>query len=142
MKKVKLSMFMEVDDNSIAEIKKLEHHVDYILDLDNYPEIKSVYGVEVTEITVAPPKDKPFAKVKIKGVAGTFYKKRLRQIPEGKYYYEVAVDGNEEPCRIRDRIFVDFFGGVLMDGELPLVYDGNTTNRFMFLEEGDWEWLE
>jgi hypothetical protein len=49
MKKVKVVMYLEVEENKIEEIKKLEHHVDYLLNLEEYPEIKSVYGVEVEE---------------------------------------------------------------------------------------------
>ena len=49
MKRLKVIMYLEVEENSIEEIKKLEHHVDYLLNLDEYPEIKSVYGVEVKE---------------------------------------------------------------------------------------------
>lgn len=30
------------------EIKKLEHHADYLLDLNNYPEIQSVHDAKVT----------------------------------------------------------------------------------------------
>lgn len=50
MKKVKVVMYFEVEDDGMEEIKKLEHHADYILDLDGYQEIKSVYGVEVKEV--------------------------------------------------------------------------------------------
>lgn len=50
MKKVKVTMYFEVEDDAIEEMKKLEHHADYLLNLDEYPEIKSVYGVEVEEI--------------------------------------------------------------------------------------------
>lgn len=49
MKKVKVVMYLEVEENKIEEIKKLEHHVDYLLNLEEYPEIKSVYGVKVEE---------------------------------------------------------------------------------------------
>lgn len=49
MAKVKVEMYMEVEDNSIEEVKKLEHHMEYLLNLDEYPEIKCVYGVTVTE---------------------------------------------------------------------------------------------
>ena len=47
---VKIEMLMEISDDSLEEIKKLEHHVDYLLDLENYPEIKSVSDVKVTEV--------------------------------------------------------------------------------------------
>lgn len=48
---LKLEIFLETDsDTSIEEIKKVEHYADYLLDLDNYPEIKSVFGVKVKKI--------------------------------------------------------------------------------------------
>lgn len=50
MKVIKLEMFIEVDDDAVEEIKKVEHHVDYLLDFENYPEIKSVFGVKIKSI--------------------------------------------------------------------------------------------
>lgn len=47
---VKLEMCFEIDDESLDEIKKLEHHADYLLNLAEYPEIKSVYALKVTEV--------------------------------------------------------------------------------------------
>lgn len=47
--KVKVEMFFDIDDDALEEIKELEHHADYLLSLDEYPEIKSVYGVRVME---------------------------------------------------------------------------------------------
>ena len=47
MKNVKVVMYFEVEETGLEEIEKLEHHADYLLNLDEYPEIKSVYGVEV-----------------------------------------------------------------------------------------------
>lgn len=47
MKKVKFEIYMDVDDDFVDEAKKWEHHADYLLDLDSYPEIKSVYGCKV-----------------------------------------------------------------------------------------------
>ena len=46
---VEITMQMEIEDNFIDEIKKIEHHADYLLDLDSYPEIKSVFNVKVKE---------------------------------------------------------------------------------------------
>lgn len=47
---VKLEMTIEIEDKSLDELKKLEHHVDYFLNLDEYPEVKSVYAVKVMEV--------------------------------------------------------------------------------------------
>lgn len=49
MKKVKITMYVDVEENCLEEIKKLERHADYLLNLDEYPEIHSVYGVKVEE---------------------------------------------------------------------------------------------
>lgn len=49
MKTLKIIMYLDVEENGVEEIKKLEHHVDYILNLDEYPEIKSVHNVKVEE---------------------------------------------------------------------------------------------
>lgn len=51
MAKVKVVMFFDIpNEEDIEEIKKLEHHADYLLDLDSYPEISSVYGVTVETV--------------------------------------------------------------------------------------------
>lgn len=47
---VKLDVLMDVDESGIEEIEKLTHHIEYLLDLDSYPEIKSVFNVKVTKI--------------------------------------------------------------------------------------------
>ena len=47
MAKVKLELCLEVEDGKEDAIKRCEHHIDELLDLDAYPEIKSVYGVKV-----------------------------------------------------------------------------------------------
>ena len=39
-------MYLQVDDGNELELSKLEHHIDWLLDLDNWPEINSVYGVK------------------------------------------------------------------------------------------------
>ena len=49
MRKVKVTMYFEIEETAMEEMKKLEHHADYILDLEAYPEIKSVYDVQVEE---------------------------------------------------------------------------------------------
>lgn len=50
MKYLKVEMTVAVDDNKTDEIRKWEHHIDYAVDLDNYPEIHSISDVKVTEI--------------------------------------------------------------------------------------------
>ncbi len=49
-KEIKLTMNLTIDADSMDELKRLEHHIEELLDLDNWAEIKSVYGVEVEEI--------------------------------------------------------------------------------------------
>lgn len=50
MKYLKVEMIVAVDEDYVDEIRKWEHHIDYAIDLDFYPEIKSISGVSVTEI--------------------------------------------------------------------------------------------
>lgn len=47
--KIKVEMYMDIDSTALDSIKKIEHHAEQLLDLENYPEIKSVYGVTVTK---------------------------------------------------------------------------------------------
>lgn len=45
---IRLSMLIDVDNNEdYQELKTLQNHIDRLLDLDSWPEIKSVYGVTV-----------------------------------------------------------------------------------------------
>lgn len=48
MKQIKFEITMEAEDDFVEEAKKWEHHADYLLDLESYPEIKSIYGCKVT----------------------------------------------------------------------------------------------
>ena len=50
MKYLKVEMIVAVDEDYVGEIRNWEHHIDYAIDLDFYPEIKSISGVSVTEI--------------------------------------------------------------------------------------------
>lgn len=50
MKTIKFEITMDVDDDFVDEAKKWEHHVEYLLDLDSYSEIKSVYECKVSEV--------------------------------------------------------------------------------------------
>ena len=50
IKKLKVEMYLDVEEDFVDEIKKITHHADYLLDLESYPEIKSVYGVTVKEL--------------------------------------------------------------------------------------------
>lgn len=50
MKIVKFEATLEVRDNAIDELKKVEHHAEYLLDLDRWPEIISVSGVKLQEV--------------------------------------------------------------------------------------------
>ena len=47
--KVGLSMYLEIDPSDIDKIMVLKHHIEYLLDLDNWPEIKSVSEVDIIE---------------------------------------------------------------------------------------------
>jgi hypothetical protein len=50
MKDVKVTMYFEVNENTVEELKKLEHHAEYLLNLEAYPGIECVYGVKVEEV--------------------------------------------------------------------------------------------
>lgn len=49
--KVTVIVSMEIDDSAIESVKKIEHHAESLLDLDSWPEIKSVFGVKVAKNT-------------------------------------------------------------------------------------------
>lgn len=49
-KYLKVEMVVAVKEKFADEIKKWEHHIDYAIDLDYYPEIHSISNVKVTEI--------------------------------------------------------------------------------------------
>lgn len=46
--KVKLEMVMDIDREFFEEAKRFEHHIEGLVDVDSYPEIKSISGVKVT----------------------------------------------------------------------------------------------
>ena len=51
MKTIEVTMKMNIDEDSYNELKRIiNHHIDYLLDLDSYPEIHCVYGAKVSEI--------------------------------------------------------------------------------------------
>ena len=51
MYQIKLSMIIDVENkDDIEALKILEHHVEYLLDLDSWKEIKSVHDVKVEEV--------------------------------------------------------------------------------------------
>lgn len=47
--KVKVTMYMDITDEeeSFYFIKQIEDHAEWLLDLDGWPEIESVYNVSV-----------------------------------------------------------------------------------------------
>lgn len=48
MKKVKVTMTVALnDDADISKIKEWEHHIDYAIDMDSYPEIDHIENVKV-----------------------------------------------------------------------------------------------
>lgn len=44
---IQVTMTMEIEDSFFEEAKKWEHHIDGLIDLDSYPEIKHVRNVHV-----------------------------------------------------------------------------------------------
>ena len=49
MRKFEISMKVAFKGDP-EELKKLEHHVEYFVNLDEYPEIEKVYDVKVEEV--------------------------------------------------------------------------------------------
>lgn len=44
--KVEMKMMLDIDDDFWSELVKIsDHHIDHLMDLDEYPEIKSVSNV-------------------------------------------------------------------------------------------------
>lgn len=44
---INVSMKMEVEEKDIEELKRItDHHIDYLLNLDEFPEIKRVFDVK------------------------------------------------------------------------------------------------
>ena len=51
MKYVKVEMVVALkNEENVEEIKKWEHHIDYAINMDDYPEIDHIEGVTVTEM--------------------------------------------------------------------------------------------
>ena len=50
MKELKITITIFVDDDGVDNIKKWEHHIDYAIDTNEYPEIKQISNVKVTEV--------------------------------------------------------------------------------------------
>lgn len=50
--KMKVAVFADEEemDDILAELKKLEHHIEYLVNTEDYPEINSIWGVQVNEI--------------------------------------------------------------------------------------------
>lgn len=47
MAKYLVSFEVEADEKSLEELRKLEHHAEYLLDLDSWPEVKNISGVKI-----------------------------------------------------------------------------------------------
>lgn len=51
---IKVTMKMEIEKDSYDEMRRiLKNHIDYLMDLDSFSEIKSVFGVEVEDTEVS-----------------------------------------------------------------------------------------
>ena len=50
-KEYRVSFNLTADANAEDSLKNLEHHAERLLDLDSWPEIKTVYGLKVEEKT-------------------------------------------------------------------------------------------
>ncbi len=51
MKRVKVSFEAQIDDEFLEELNRIvDHHLDYLIDLDDNPEIKELSDGEVEEL--------------------------------------------------------------------------------------------
>ena len=50
MKYLNVSMVVAVKEEAVEEIKKWEHHIDWAINMNEYPEIDHISNVIVTEI--------------------------------------------------------------------------------------------
>lgn len=51
MCKIKIEMKLDLkDEKAIEEFKKLEHHIEYLVNIEDYPEIERIYDVKVKRI--------------------------------------------------------------------------------------------
>lgn len=50
---VKFEIKMTINEDDLPKLKKLEHHADWLLDLDNWPEIKGIHDCKVYPISRA-----------------------------------------------------------------------------------------
>ena len=81
-----------------------------------------------------------WSRVSVKGVLCFFNGRRIDRytIPDGMHMYEAAEEESDGvPVRMRPGILVNFVGTVLSE-EVFQPGEGDT----VWLDEGDWEWLE
>lgn len=51
---IKVTMKMEIEKDSYNEMRRiLKNHIDYLMSLDDFSEIKSVFGVEVEDTGIS-----------------------------------------------------------------------------------------
>ena len=51
MAHVQISFKAEIDDDFLGELQRIvDHHLEYLIDLDSTPEIKNIYEGEVEEL--------------------------------------------------------------------------------------------
>ncbi len=78
--------------------------------------------------------------VEVRGIVCEFYDMRIDRtaIPEGKFLYEVAGDGDSggDPTRIKACVLVNFIGTLICDRELPL-----EDEDVLWVVARDWRWL-
>lgn len=81
-----------------------------------------------------------FQNVSVRDIECEFNDMRIdpNTIPEGKYKYEVAGDDDcgDEPARVQQEVFVNFFGTLVSNEPLPIGDDG-----VLWLNDDDFKWL-
>ena len=53
MRTIEVNFLMEVEDNVVEEVKKsVDHHIERLIDLESWPEIKNVYHATAKEVEI------------------------------------------------------------------------------------------
>lgn len=85
-------------------------------------------------------------KVEVQGKECLFSEMRIdrKTVPEGYTMYEVrhADEDWGEPVELALGIMINFFGTLLTTESFELEPFGATTNAYLWLEEGDWCYLD
>ena len=113
-----------------------------VFDLDDNESVvlPSGFLVMIDEILSDDYKKAKFESVRVCGIPCMFVDIRIDRntVPEGIYQYEIGGDDDSggEPARVQKGVWVNFFGTLICDQQLPLDED-----KVLWLQDGDFVWL-